>query len=151
MAPSKWYNMSREVLDQYVLNIENRWPVLHLYDNHWKVNAIMTSIYSQWYKRYHKKMVATGEKNKGEEQVQKRAKINNKDDKLDNDNDNDDCEDEDKDKSSSNNNSEGTPTPEPLVDTNPAQSSQIMDDNQGGHNLGTSRPKARLLILTDPL
>jgi hypothetical protein len=56
MAPEKWGDASRQVRDEYIREMENEWTVLRLCENHWKANAIATSIYSQWYHSYDKKM-----------------------------------------------------------------------------------------------
>jgi hypothetical protein len=75
-APSKWRDSSREVQDKYIRDMEKKWPVLCYCENHWKANTLVTSIYSQWYKRYHKKMVADAKENKldDSEPVRKKAR-----------------------------------------------------------------------------
>ena len=50
--------------------MEKKWPVLRYCENHWKVCALATSIYSQWYQGYRKKMLAT----RDEEPARKKAR-----------------------------------------------------------------------------
>lgn len=46
----------KEVCEEYCWEIKNEYPVLCLYNNHWKANVLTTTIYSQLYKTYNKKM-----------------------------------------------------------------------------------------------
>ena len=57
--------------------MEKNWLVLCYCNNHWKANTLTTSIYSQWYKHYHKKMLADAKENKlkDSEPVRKKAKM----------------------------------------------------------------------------
>jgi len=55
MAPKKWGDAPRSVQDQYARDMENKWPVLQLCANSWKVHYLATKNYPQWYKSYHKK------------------------------------------------------------------------------------------------
>jgi hypothetical protein len=51
-APSKWGRASREVEDEYVNEMEKRWPILRFCEDHWKSNQIATLNYPQWYSHY---------------------------------------------------------------------------------------------------
>ena len=47
MAPKTWGSMSRAVEDEYIREMETRWPLLRYCDNHLKVNHLATQTYSQ--------------------------------------------------------------------------------------------------------
>ena len=55
MAPDTWGEVDDKVQDYFVCEMEERWTVLRYCDNHWKANAIATSLYSQWYHTYDRK------------------------------------------------------------------------------------------------
>ncbi|KAH9954904.1 hypothetical protein BC827DRAFT_1158514 [Russula dissimulans] len=55
-APDTWGSMTNEVRNNFYQEVEMTWPVLHFCDNHWKTNQIATTLYSQWYGTYHKKL-----------------------------------------------------------------------------------------------
>ena len=63
LTPETWGNISKEVRDHYVHEMETQWPVLRYCENHWKANKVATSIYSQWYHPYDKKMKELKAKN----------------------------------------------------------------------------------------
>jgi hypothetical protein len=56
IAPETWGQATMEVREKYCREMESEYPVLRLCNNHWKVNAIATAIYSQWHRTYDKKM-----------------------------------------------------------------------------------------------
>ena len=56
IAPETWGQATKEVREEYWREMENEYHVLRFCNNHWKANAIATSIYSQWYRTYDKKM-----------------------------------------------------------------------------------------------
>jgi hypothetical protein len=55
-GPGERGDATRQVRDEYIHKMEDEWTVLRYCENHWKANTITTSIYSQWYHSYHKKM-----------------------------------------------------------------------------------------------
>jgi len=56
IAPESWGKATKEVRDEFCREMETEYFVLRLCDNHWKANALATTIYSQWYRTYNKKM-----------------------------------------------------------------------------------------------
>ncbi|KAH9074394.1 hypothetical protein EDB83DRAFT_2516214 [Lactarius deliciosus] len=52
IAPSKWGDASKNIRENYYFEMESEFYVLRLCDNHWKSQAIATSIYSQWHGRF---------------------------------------------------------------------------------------------------
>jgi len=54
-APEKWGDASKEVREQYYLEMETEFEVLRYCEGHWKAQAVATSIYSQWYSVFVKK------------------------------------------------------------------------------------------------
>ncbi len=47
MAPEKWGDAFKEVRDTFIHDMEKKWFVLRLCENHWKTNTVAASIYSQ--------------------------------------------------------------------------------------------------------
>ena len=56
MTPEIWGSMLRAVEDEYICEMETKWPMLCCCDNHWKVNFLVTQTYFQWYCQYDNKM-----------------------------------------------------------------------------------------------
>ena len=56
IAPETWGKATKEVRDEFCREMETEFFILRLCDNHWKANALATTIYSQWYRTYDKKM-----------------------------------------------------------------------------------------------
>ena len=56
IAPETWGQATKEVREEYFQDMESNYPVLRLCDNHWKANSLATTIYSQWYKTYDKRV-----------------------------------------------------------------------------------------------
>ncbi|KAH9012667.1 hypothetical protein EDB83DRAFT_2321882 [Lactarius deliciosus] len=52
IALSKWGDVSKNIRENYYFEMESEFYVLQLCDNHWKSQAIATSIYSQWHGRF---------------------------------------------------------------------------------------------------
>jgi len=59
LVPRMWGAATHEVKDAFICSIEERFPMLQFYDNHWKAQAITTANYSQWYKYHKAKMEAS--------------------------------------------------------------------------------------------
>jgi len=57
-APSTWGKASLEARNLYYLELKRRWGFLHFYENHWKVDALMTAHYSQWYLKHKERMAS---------------------------------------------------------------------------------------------
>ena len=55
IASVKWGDAPLEVRDRYCHEMESAFMVLRYCDNHWKAHMVATSIYSQWYHRFHNK------------------------------------------------------------------------------------------------
>jgi len=55
IAPEKWTDVSRDVHEEYLHEMEGRWEVLRYCDNHWKASKLAMTLYSIWYNKYHKK------------------------------------------------------------------------------------------------
>ena len=51
-TPEKWGDTSKDIREEYYHQMENEFFPLRLCDNHWKSQAIATSIYSQWHGYY---------------------------------------------------------------------------------------------------
>ena len=71
-APEKWGDASNEIREQYYYEMESKFYLLRLCDNHWKSQAIATGICSQWYGYFVKKREAAAAV-KVEEKSDKRA------------------------------------------------------------------------------
>jgi hypothetical protein len=71
LAPEKWGDATKEVMDHYIHQMENEWDVLRLCDNHWKAKMVATLTYSQWYGGFDRKMKAT----KGDKPTTKKRRI----------------------------------------------------------------------------
>ena len=56
IAPETWGQATKEVREEFCRDMETEYPVLRLCDNHWKANALATTIYSQWYRIYDRRM-----------------------------------------------------------------------------------------------
>jgi hypothetical protein len=56
-APEKWTDASRDVREEYLREMEEKWEVLRYCDNHWKASKLATTLYSVWYNQYHKKAI----------------------------------------------------------------------------------------------
>jgi hypothetical protein len=69
-APGTWGQASLAASNKYIREMENRWPVLRYCEDHWKVHALATLNYSQWYRWYDERR--TREKSMG--RASKRAK-----------------------------------------------------------------------------
>jgi hypothetical protein len=75
MAPEKWGDVDKDTKDDYLYEMEKEWAVLRYCDGHWKAKAIATSIYSQWYHTYNKKMKGVKEEDVScDERVSKKRK-----------------------------------------------------------------------------
>jgi hypothetical protein len=57
-APSSWGKASLEARNLYHSELESRWAFLRLCENHWKVDALATANYSQWYLAHKAKMAS---------------------------------------------------------------------------------------------
>jgi hypothetical protein len=57
-APSLWGKASLEARNLYHSEMEKCWGFLHCCKNHWKVDALTTAHYSQWYLTHKAKMAA---------------------------------------------------------------------------------------------
>ncbi|KAI0291862.1 hypothetical protein BC826DRAFT_1105790 [Russula brevipes] len=55
IGPERWGDASKQIRDEFFREIEGTFTVLRYCDNHWKANAIATSIYSQWYHSFDRK------------------------------------------------------------------------------------------------
>ena len=69
-APETWGQVSLAASNKYIREMESRWPILRYCEDHWKVHALATQNYSQWYRWYDEKK--TREKSMG--RASKRAK-----------------------------------------------------------------------------
>jgi hypothetical protein len=56
IAPETWGKATKEVREEFCREMESEFFVLRLCDNHWKANALATTVYSQWYRTYDKKV-----------------------------------------------------------------------------------------------
>jgi hypothetical protein len=79
LAPDVWGDASKEARDQYYCEMEKHFPVLRYCENHWKAQAVATSIYSQWFrlfdsKKPHLKRPIKDEDNTDDEPDKKRLK-----------------------------------------------------------------------------
>ncbi|KAH9028891.1 hypothetical protein EDB85DRAFT_1892326 [Lactarius pseudohatsudake] len=52
IAPPKWGDASMTIRENFHFEMESKFYVLRLCDNHWKSQAIATAIYSQWHGRF---------------------------------------------------------------------------------------------------
>jgi len=133
MAPKKWSNASRRVHDEYVLEMENRWPILRYCQDHWKAHLITTKNYSQWYIPYDKRTREDNEKEtKGP--APKKLKMMTEDDYTGVSQTDTPPEDSD-DNDNNNDNDNDSPAP-----------SWLKNDVQEGSSRGASRPKPRPLM-----
>ncbi|KAI9433274.1 hypothetical protein H4582DRAFT_2082423 [Lactarius indigo] len=75
-APEKWGNTLKDIRENYYFEMESKFYVLRLCENHWKSQAIATAIYSQWYNRFVKKRgcAVKSEGDTGEEPAAKRPR-----------------------------------------------------------------------------
>jgi len=55
MAPKSWGYASKVVKDEYIREMEKKWPVLRYCENNWKSDAITTTFYPPWYRGYSSK------------------------------------------------------------------------------------------------
>jgi hypothetical protein len=55
VAPEKWGDGPKQIRDEFFYEMEGTFVVLRYCDNHWKANAVATSIYSQWYHSFDRK------------------------------------------------------------------------------------------------
>ena len=65
-APSSWGKASLEARNLYHSEMEKRWGFLRCCENHWKVDALATAHYSQWYLAHKAKMAAIKAAEQGE-------------------------------------------------------------------------------------
>ena len=136
IAPKKWSDAPRSLIDEYSRDMEEHWPVLQYCANHWKANHIATLAYSQWYKYYHRKISAnqvTEQKGPAQKKLKKTVDSDDNDIQMDPETDtthDSDASDEDR----------STTLP-----------SQLDKDIREGPTRDTSRPRARPLRLGDPL
>ena len=65
-ALSSWGKASLEARNLYHLEMEKHWGFLHCCKNHWKVDALTTAHYLQWYLTHKAKMVAIKAAEQGE-------------------------------------------------------------------------------------
>ena len=65
-APSSWGKASLEARNLYHSEMEKRWGFLRCCKNHWKVDALATAHYSQWYLAHKAKMAAIKAAEQGE-------------------------------------------------------------------------------------
>jgi len=57
---ANWRNATNEVHNIFFQKMERKFPVLHYCEDNWKVNYIMSTLYSTWYLCYHNNMVLYG-------------------------------------------------------------------------------------------
>jgi hypothetical protein len=141
MAPERWNYAKPNVRDEYIHEMELRWPVVRYCENHWKAHRIATDNYPQWYKNHCRKRPG-GEATKSDEPAAKKQRTIIEDDEnvhL---------------QSESETNAGDGPMPEEMddnMDSNASTSFHVRQDNQEVSRGGSSRPRARPLVLRDPL
>lgn len=55
VAPKTWGQVSKDVQDEYIREMEGKWEELRYCEHHWKANHIATNNYSQWFLSFDKK------------------------------------------------------------------------------------------------
>jgi len=73
-APKTWTDASREVHDEYLREMEERYDVLRYCDNHWKANKLATTFYSIWYSQHKKTKARLGKDDLDEGHPLKKAR-----------------------------------------------------------------------------
>src|SRR6266567_7643747 len=69
IAPEKWTDVFRDVHEEYLCKMEERWEVLRYCNNHWKASKLATMLYSIWYNKYHKKATKSQNNNAHEDHL----------------------------------------------------------------------------------
>jgi hypothetical protein len=75
-APETWGNATKAIREEFYYEMESKFYVLCLCDNHWKSQTIAMTIYSQWHGNFVKKHEAVKEEdNSDDEPAMKRLKV----------------------------------------------------------------------------
>jgi hypothetical protein len=78
-APGTWGQASLAANNKYIWEMESRWPILQYCEDHWKVHALTTLNYSQWYRWYDERRTRERSMPVGRASKRVKTKIDNKD------------------------------------------------------------------------